>query len=262
MRLPIYQVDSFTDSVFKGNPAAVCPLREWLSDGLMQKIAMENNLSETAFFVPRDSVFQLRWFTPTIEVDLCGHATLAAGHVIFSYLRRQLEEVVFETRSGTLRVNKEQDFLTLDLPADSAKKVDLASELADCFNIMPIEVFKGRSDYMLVYDDEQQILDLKPDSKEIAALDARGVIVTARGKDADFVSRFFAPQSGVDEDPVTGSAHATLTPYWSRVLGKRELVAAQLSSRGGRLRCRDSGSRVEISGKARTYLTGEIELDL
>lgn len=170
--------------------------------------------------------------------------------------------MIFETRSGTLRVKREQDFLTLDFPSDHVERVEVTSELAQCFSITPIEAFKGRSDYMLIFEREEHVLDLEADMRRIAALSARGVIVTARGKDVDFVSRFFAPQSGVDEDPVTGSAHTTLTPYWSRVLGKRELAALQLSSRMGRLHCRDLGSRVEITGRAVTYLTGEIEVDL
>ncbi|MBN1634306.1 MAG: PhzF family phenazine biosynthesis protein [Ignavibacteria bacterium] len=262
MKIKIFQVDAFTDKIFSGNPAAVCPLDKWLSDELMQNIAKENNLSETAFFVRIGEEYHIRWFTPSVEVDLCGHATLTSGFVIFNLLNYDGTVINFYSRrSGKLRVKKDDDLLTLDFPADENKKTDSTTDFDKCFNIKPVEVYKGKTDYMLVYDREEQIKDLIPDFREIMKTKARGIIVTAKGDKVDFVSRFFAPQSGVNEDPVTGSAHTSLTPYWSKILGKKELTAVQLSERKGFLKCRLSGSRVEISGHARLYMTGEIYLD-
>jgi PhzF family phenazine biosynthesis protein len=261
MKLTLYQVDAFAEKLFSGNPAAVCPLEQWLPDELMQNIAMENNLAETAFLVPQGDGYGIRWFTPTVEVDLCGHATLAAAHVLFEHRHRGGNAVSFRSRSGELRVFKRGDLLTLDFPSDVIRRVDLTSALIEGFTIKPVEAYRGRTDYMLVFPRESDIADLHPDLSAIARLDARGVIVTARGNTVDFVSRFFAPQSGVNEDPVTGSAHTTLTPYWSHVLGKNELTAIQLSRRKGFLHCKDLGPRVEISGRAITYLVGQIEVD-
>ncbi|HUI72572.1 MAG TPA: PhzF family phenazine biosynthesis protein [Spirochaetia bacterium] len=260
MRLTLYQVDAFTGKLFSGNPAAVCPLEQWLPVELMRNIARENNLSETAFVVPEGNDFWIRWFTPSVEVDLCGHATLASGHVYFHHRQFPGNEIRFHSRSGLLRVRRQNDLLTLDFPADPATKIELFPELTAGFNIKPKEGYRGKTDFLLVYEDESQIADLAPDFRAIAKVDARGVIVTARGRSVDFVSRFFGPQSGVDEDPVTGSAHTTLTPYWSTVLGKKELTAMQLSSRRGSLQCKYLGDRVEISGKAMTYLIGEIDV--
>jgi PhzF family phenazine biosynthesis protein len=260
MTIKLYQVDAFTDRLFSGNPAAVCPLREWLPDDLMQKIAMENNLAETAFYVPKQEGYQIRWFTPSIEVALCGHATLAAAHVLFEHEKHQGDTVVFGSQSGELGVSKRGDWLTLNFPADNLTPVPLSVELTAGFSVGPVEAFKGRSDYLLVYETEEQIRTLEPDFLKISQLPVRGVIVTARGRQTDFVSRFFAPQSGISEDPVTGSAHTSLTPYWSAVLQRTELSALQLSARTGYLRCRLSGSRVEISGQARTFMIGEIIL--
>lgn len=261
MKLQIYQVDAFTKKVFGGNPAAVCPLDEWLSDEIMQKIAMENNLAETAFFVQKNNQYEIRWFTPAVEVDLCGHATLATAHVLFSHLNHEGKTIrFFSHRSGELTVTKNKDFLTLNFPTDLYEKVEMPIFISACFQIEPIEAYKGKTDFMFVFKNEAEIKNIQPDFKQISALDGRGAIVTAPGEQVDFVSRFFAPQSGIDEDPVTGSAHTTLTPYWSKKLGKDSLSALQLSERKGELFCKYMGERVEISGNAVTYLVGEIDI--
>lgn len=259
MKLNIYQIDAFTDKVFSGNPAAVCPLNAWLSDDLMQKIAMENNLAETAFYVKKENLYQIRWFTPTIEVDLCGHATLAAAFVLYKYQNHTDPKINFHSyRSGSLTVFKQGDLLTLNFPTDVLEPIELFDELTMGLNIKPIEAFKGKTDYMFVFENESQICKLIPSFPEISKLKARGVIVTAKGDQVDFVSRFFGPQSGINEDPVTGSAHTTLTPYWAKKLGKNEMKAIQLSARRGYLMCKYSGDRVEISGHGKEYLKGEI----
>lgn len=259
MKLKIYQVDAFADNVFSGNPAAVCPLDQWLPDDILQSIAMENNLAETAFYVKEGSQYHLRWFTPTVEVDLCGHATLAAAYVLFHYEDLQSDTVHFHSpRSGPLSVKRNNDLLTLNFPVDILEPTDITPLLTAGFDRPPQLAFKGKSDYLLVYDKEEDIKKLAPSMDQIAKIKARGVIVTARGNEVDFVSRFFAPQSGVDEDPVTGSAHTTLTPYWSRQLNKVELTARQLSRRGGNLKCKLLNDRVEIGGHAKLYLIGEI----
>jgi PhzF family phenazine biosynthesis protein len=260
MKVKIYQVDAFTDVLFSGNPAAVCPLNSWLPDSVMQNIAMENNLAETAFFVPEGNNFHIRWFTPTVEVNLCGHATLASAHVLFNHDEFNGGEIRFLSRSGLLRVYKTGDLLTLDFPADSLTPVETLPDVLKAFDIAPVSVLKGKSDYMVVFENEEQVLNLRPNLQQISKLDARGIIATARGSETDFVSRFFAPQSGVDEDPVTGSAHTSLTPYWAGVLQKNNLTAVQLSHRKGYLRCENCDGRVHISGKARTFLIGEIEI--
>jgi len=259
MKLKIYQVDAFSDKIFSGNPAAVCPLKEWLPDGVMQNIALENNLAETAFYVNHGDRYEIRWFTPTVEVDLCGHATLASAHVLFNHEGYSGNRISFYSpRSGILKVSKDNDLLTLDFPADTIHKIDWPTENLAGFNQVPVEAYRGKTDYMLVFDSEDKIKNLEPNYTVISAWKVRGVIVTAKGNQVDFVSRFFAPQSGVNEDPVTGSAHTTLTPYWSEKLGKAGLSAIQLSPRKGYLQCKNLGTRVEISGHARTYLTGEI----
>ena len=255
----MYQVDAFTDTLFRGNPAAVCPLEEWLPDALMQQIAMENNLSETAFFVARGDRFAIRWFTPALEVDLCGHATLATAYVIFRFMRPDADSIEFDSRSGVLGVSRSGELLTLDFPVDTVSRTQPREDLAQALGAWPLEFHRGRTDYFLVYGSQQDIEAMTPDFALLSQVPARGIIVTARGQDADFVSRFFAPQSGVPEDPVTGSAHTSLTPYWAARLGKSELTAMQLSSRRGWLRCSLAGDRVRISGQARLYLTGEIE---
>lgn len=255
----LYQVDAFTEKLFGGNPAAVCPLNKWLDDDLLQKIAMENNLAETAFYVKQDNRYEIRWFTPNVEVDLCGHATLATAYVLFYHENHTENTIIFHSpRSGELRVSKKADRLTLDFPIDEFCKISISNEITSCFDKKPIDVYKGKTDYMLVYEKETDITDIKPQFEFIAKLKARGVIITARGETVDFVSRFFAPQSGIIEDPVTGSAHTTLTPYWAEKLNKTELSAIQLSARKGYLQCRLSGERVEISGQAKLYLKGEI----
>jgi|SRR5450756_198642 len=260
MELRIYQVDAFAERLFGGNPAAVCPLDAWLPDDVMQQIAAENNLAETAFYVPADGGFQIRWFTPTVEVDLCGHATLASAHVVFAHDRPKDDVVEFASKSGLLKVKREGELLVLDFPADTVEPVTVPQMLIDALGREPIETYKGKTDYLLVYGVEEHVAGLTPDLCDLAMVPARGIIVTAPGRHVDFVSRFFAPQVGVPEDPVTGSAHTTLTPYWSARLGKRELSAMQLSKRQGRLRCRLAGNRVEIAGRAVPYLSGTISI--
>ena len=259
MKIKIYQADAFTGKLFGGNPAAVCVLDNWLDDSLMQNIALENNLSETAFLVRKNDIYEIRWFTPAVEVDLCGHATLASAHILFSFYEKDKSELVFHShRSGTLKVRKNKDKLTLDFPADTFRSVEHHYKLYESIGIDANECYLGKTDYMLVYNSQEEIENIKPDFAKMAKLDARGVIVTAKGYDVDFVSRFFGPQVGVNEDPVTGSAHTSLTPYWADKLGKNKLTAIQLSERKGYLECELKGDRVEISGNAVTYLTGEI----
>ncbi|MBD2755475.1 PhzF family phenazine biosynthesis protein [Spirosoma validum] len=271
----IYQLDAFTDRLFAGNPAAVIPLTEWLPDEQMQLIASENNLAETAFYVKTDgdANYHIRWFTPTMEVDLCGHATLATAYVVFFLEDKvaddtSVDQIFFDSRSGQLKVCRDDNgWLTLDFPADVVQKPNLQPPaLLTSVREKPIAIFKGKTDYMLVYENQAQIEALTPDFREMNTVPARGVIVTAPGdteSGVDFVSRFFGPQAGIDEDPVTGSAHTTLVPYWAEKLGKNELTAKQLSKRGGYLRCKlnDDGTkpaRVDISGQVQLYLTGEI----
>lgn len=259
MKQRIYQVDAFADKIFMGNPAAVCPLEAWLSDELMQQIAMENNLAETAFYVKQNDRYEIRWFTPAVEVDLCGHATLAAAYVLFHH-EGYAEKVIhfYSPRSGALTVTKNNELLTMNFPVDVFEQIELSDKLKSAFNIQPHSAYKGKTDYMLVFDTEEQISNAIPALDIIASLDARGVIITAKGDSVDFVSRFFAPQAGIDEDPVTGSAHTTLIPYWSSSLGKSELTAIQLSKRKGYLQGSLLQDRVEISGAAKLYLKGEI----
>jgi PhzF family phenazine biosynthesis protein len=259
MKTKIYQIDAFAGEVFSGNPAAVCPLEEWIPEETMQKIAMENNLAETAFFVKKEDHYEIRWFTPTVEVDLCGHATLAAGFVLYNYEGYPNTEIIFiSPKSGILKVNQKDGFLLLNFPTDIYESISITPELIAGFNIKPAEAFKGKTDYMFVYENEEQIKNLSPDFSLISKLNARGIIVPAKGDNIDFVSRFFAPQSGVYEDPVTGSAHTTLTPYWAKRLKKNELSAIQLSARKGYLNCKYLEDRIEISGQAKAYLIGEI----
>ncbi len=260
MKLPIFQVDSFTNTRFKGNPAAVVPLGEWIGMNLMQKIAAENNLAETAFFVKEEKNFHIRWFTPMVEVDLCGHATLAAAAVAFEKLGYKKDEIIFNSRSGILKVRKELNGYTLDFPADSIAKVEADPQLLEAIGMPPAEVYKGKDDFLLIYPSERDIIKIEPDFKELSKITKRGVIVTAPGNNVDFVSRFFAPAAGIDEDPVTGSAHTTLVPYWAEKLGKTELSALQISKRGGNLMCRKKNDRIEISGKVVFYLEGIIEV--
>ncbi len=259
--IKIFQADAFTGELFRGNPAAVCLPDHWLSDDLMQSIAAENNLAETAFVVPAGKEFEIRWFTPTVEVDLCGHATLASAFVLFEVTGHPGAEIVFHSpRSGILRVTREDGMLFLDFPSDTlVKAADPAKdEIAKSIGIRPQEVFRGKTDFIAVVGSEREVNAIRPDMAAIGRLDARGLAVTARGDNVDFVSRFFAPQSGVPEDPVTGSAHTSLVPLWSDKLGKRTLSARQISKRGGELSCEFRGDRCRIGGKARLYLQGEI----
>jgi len=257
--IPFYQVDAFTCGKFTGNPAGVCVITDWLPVDLMQKIAMENNLAETAFIVPDGKDWLIRWFTPVTEVDLCGHGTLASSYVVMELLEPERHNVTFRTmRMGDLAVSKRGDALELDFPTDTLHKCDLPPLIIDGLGKEPAECFMGRSDYLLVYGSEADIRALKPDFRKLAMADGRGIIVTAPGSDVDFVSRFFAPQAGIDEDPVTGSAHTTLTPFWSDRLGKTTMTARQLSARGGYLECSLAGDRTLIAGKAILFLKGEI----
>jgi len=262
MRQKIYQIDAFTGKTFGGNPAAVCILEKWLESELMQKIAQENNLAETAFTVKKDGVYELRWFTPEVEVDLCGHATLATAYVLFHYYGLKENTIRFYSpRSGELTVEKAANgWLTLDFPTDHLVGIQNLQELDEAIGAKPIKTFKGKTDYMLIYNTQQEVEAIQPNHHLLSQLDVRGVIVTAPGNEVDFVSRFFAPACGIPEDPVTGSAHTSLTPYWSEVLQKTKMTAKQLSKRQGDLVCEYLGDRVKISGKAAPYLFGEIEL--
>jgi PhzF family phenazine biosynthesis protein len=260
MNLTLFQVDAFADRIFCGNPAAVIPLQDWLPDEMMQYIAMENNLSETAFFVPAHDDFHIRWFTPVSEVNLCGHATLASAHILFNHMDYKEAVIRFDSRSGGLKVKRADDLIVLDFPASEVNQTDFPGNARQALGLMPMECYKGREDLMFVFRNEAEIRALRPDLNLLKEMDSRGIIVTAPGSGCDFVSRFFAPIEGIDEDPVTGSAHTMLTPYWSDRLGKENLVAKQVSKRGGTLYCRHLGERTEIGGKAVTYLEGKMIL--
>jgi PhzF family phenazine biosynthesis protein len=259
MNIPIYQVDAFSSEVFSGNPAAVCPLPHWLDVRSMQLIARENNLSETAFFVIERDHYRIRWFTPVEEVDLCGHATLASAFIIFTELDPEISNVLFDSRSGPLRVERTGEMLSLDFPSQPPSECDPPAELVKGLGMKPAAVLKS-SDYFVVFDHEDDIRSLRPNMALLKKVDLRGVIVTAPGIRSDFVSRFFAPRLGIDEDPVTGSAHCALTPYWASRLGKKDLHALQVSERGGELFCHDMGERVFISGRAVKYMQGNITI--
>jgi len=259
MKIPFYQIDAFASRAFAGNPAGVCLLDEWLSDGILQSIAAENNLPETAFLVKHGTHYDLRWFSPEVEIDLCGHATLASGHVIFEYVGHDSNRIVFMSKSGELSVEKKDSLLFLDFPSRKPERYAPPEGVDKIFGHSPSQVLSSR-DLLLVFDDESIIRDLTPDFNAIAQLDHFAVIATAPGKNSDFVSRFFAPGAGIPEDPVTGSAHCTLIPYWSERLDKTELHAFQLSKRGGELFCIDRGDRVSIGGKAVIYMSGIIEI--
>lgn len=259
MKLPYYEVSAFTTNPFGGNPAGVCPLEAWLPDSVMLGIAANNNLAETAFMVPRGNDFELRWFTPTVEMDLCGHATLAAASVLFNERGLRGDVVRFHSRSGVLSVARSGDLLTLDFPSRPPVLSGVPEALIRGLGATPKEVFKAR-DYLAVFSDAVEVRALQPDFAALKALDCLGIIVTAPGGDCDFVSRFFAPGAGVDEDPVTGSAHCTLIPFWAQRLGKTKLSARQVSARGGELFGELVGERVRIGGKAVHYLRGEIQI--
>jgi predicted PhzF superfamily epimerase YddE/YHI9 len=260
MKIPCYQVDAFTSAVFRGNPAAVCLLDAWLPDATLQNIAAENNLSETAFVIPSGGEFDLRWFTPTMEMDLCGHATLAAAFILFTEQNFSGNVIHFHSRSGVLTVTRAGEMFTLNFPSRPAIHCPEPEELLRGLGARPAFVLKSR-DFLAVFATEAEIHDLRPDFAMLKNLDCVGIIATAPGENCDFVSRFFAPAAGVDEDPVTGSAHCTLIPYWAARLGKNKLPAHQISRRGGELFCELVGDRVHIGGKAVLYLRGEIVLD-
>lgn len=260
MTLDLYQVDAFTNQLFKGNPAAVVPLTTWLPDETMQAIAAENNLAETAFIVPKGEDFELRWFTPAIEVRLCGHATLATAFVLFEQLNYQNKSIRFHTKSGILTVEKEEDFLVMNFPADELEEVEVLKIAQDGLGAKVEAFYKGKDDYLAVLDSQETVEKLTPDFRILAQLESRGIIATAKGEKFDFISRGFFPQAGIDEDPVTGSAHTTLTPYWSEVLDKKTLTARQLSKRTGDLICTLEGDRVLLKGQAVLYLVGKIEV--
>ena len=259
MGIPLYHIDAFTSRLFAGNPAAVCPLEEWLEDRLLQAIAAENNLSETAFFVRHGDRYHLRWFTPAVEVDLCGHATLASAFVILNNLEPSKDSVAFDTASGELIVRRDGDLLSMDFPARPPVPCETPAGLVEALGRRPAEVLKSR-DLMAVFESESEVRALRPNMDLLARIDAFAVIATAPGTEVDFVSRFFAPRGGIPEDPVTGSAHCTLVPYWSKRLSKPLLHAWQVSARGGELWCQDRGDRVTIQGRAIRFMEGVIQL--
>lgn len=262
MLIPLYQVDAFTRRPFGGNPAAICPLERWLPDATLQAIAAENNLSETAYYIPNGASYDLRWFTPTVEVDLCGHATLAAAYVIWAIRRESsAARLKFQSRSGELAVERDGDRYAMDFPALPAAECAVDPGLVAALGARP-KVVLGARDYLCVFDSEDEVRALAPSMEKLAAIDRFAVIATAPGRDCDFVSRFFAPAQGVPEDPVTGSAHCTLTPYWSRRLGKKQLFARQVSRRGGEIWCEDRGKRVRIAGHAVKVMEGQIEVEV
>lgn len=260
MKLPIFQIDAFSSRIFGGNPAAVVVLDEWLDDATLQAIAAENNLAETAFVIPGDESSRLRWFTPALEVDLCGHATLATAHVLFGEHFANREHLRFETKSGTLAVSRRDGLLWLDFPSRPGKATDVTSGIVEALGVSPLEVLQSR-DLMVVLESEAAVTGLTPDFAAIERLDAFALIVTAPGREVDFVSRFFAPRAGIPEDPVTGSAHCTLIPYWANRLGKERLSARQVSRRGEELTCELRGDRVLIGGQTAEYLRGEIRIE-
>ncbi|HEX8461970.1 MAG TPA: PhzF family phenazine biosynthesis protein [Segetibacter sp.] len=255
----LYQVDAFTSKLFGGNPAAVCPLDEWLPDEIMQKLAAENNLSETAFFVKEEDHFHLRWFTPEYEIDLCGHATLASAFVIFNHLNYSGNVIRFKSKSGILEVSKKGGLIEVNFPSRMPQPCQAPEALLKGINFPPSKILKSR-DYFLVYEDESLIKQIVPDFTFLNQLNVVGVIVTAASKEVDFVSRFFVPNSVIGEDPVTGSAHCNLIPYWAKELNKTTLTAKQISAREGELFCEDKGERVTMAGNAVLYSKGEFYL--
>lgn len=260
MKLQMFMVDVFTNTIFTGNPAAVCLLNSWLEDSVLQKIASENNLSETAFLVKKEDYYDLRWFTPKVEIDLCGHATLASAYVIITHLETNVSIVSFKTMSGILTVKKKGDTYWMDFPARKPVVIEKESAITEAFGIEPTEIYKSR-DLLVIFENESQIKQIKPDLNRLLEIDdCFGFIISSAGDKVDFVSRFFAPRAGISEDPVTGSSHCTLIPFWSERLGKTRLNALQLSERGGVLFCENYGERVMIGGNAVLYLKGEINL--
>ena len=259
MKLPIYQVDAFANQVFEGNPAAICPLNQWLPDELMQTIALENNLSETAFFVPQEEGYHIRWFTPASEVDLCGHATLASAFTLFNHLGYKKDQIQFFSKSGLLTVCRDGQWLEMDFPAQPPLVYNAPDKLLAAFTQKPKTCLKA-TDYILVFEHEEQVKQASPDLHALSSLDLRGVCITAQAQHYDMVCRFFAPKHGINEDPVTGSAFTQLVPYWAEVLGKTLINARQVSARGGDVRCQLIGDRVKIAGKAILYMEGILDL--
>lgn len=260
MQLKVYQADAFTDSLFSGNPAAVVILEKEIPEELMQNIASENNLSETAYILINKSPIEIRWFSPTAEVDLCGHATLASAKILFEHYLLNEKQIVFNSKSGELIVTKNENLLTLNFPSDTYIRVDHIDDINEAANTNSDEVYRGKDDYLIILESEEELKKLAPDFKKIAKLDARGLIISAPSIKTDFVSRCFFPQLGVNEDPVTGSAHTLLMPYWSQRLNKKKLTAYQASERGGILYCEYKLNRTLISGKSVIFLTGMIEV--
>ena len=260
MRLELFQVDSFTNKIFEGNPAGVI-FSEFLPNEVMQKIALENNLSETAFVYEEGNDYRIKWFSPLMEIDLCGHATLAAAHIYFTEINRDADSITFiSSKNGSLEVTRKNNYLYLNFPVDQYAPISIDDDLINMIGETPIEAFKGRDDIMCIFEDESIIYNIEPNKSLLKLFPVRGLIVSAKSLDYDFVSRCFFPITGVDEDPVTGSAHTTLTPYWSKQLGKNSLLAKQVSSRGGELKCVLEGDRVIIGGEAVTYLKGFITI--
>ena len=259
MKISIYQIDAFAEKAFEGNPAAICPLSEWLPDEVMQSIAEENNLSETAFFVPTEDGFHIRWFTPVAEVDLCGHATLASAYVIFTYLGFRENTINFQSKSGLLKVVQNDGLLVMDFPSQPPTPCQTPDEIVRAFKNTPVQCLKSE-DYIVVFDNENEVISAQPYFDALSKLGLRGVAITAKSNKYDFIARFFAPKYGVNEDPVTGSAYTQLIPYWSNTIGITKLRAKQVSSRGGEIICELAGNRVSIAGRAVTYLAGEIEI--
>lgn len=260
MKQKIFFVDAFAEKLFEGNQAAVCIIDEWFEEQLMQNIAAENNYSETAFVKIEEGKFSIRWFTPLSEVDLCGHATLASAYIIFRENLTNENIIEFDSNSGTLTVERKNKLLVLNFPAYKYEEVEKSDVILESFSIKPQKIFRSHDDFLFVYESQNEIENIKPNLAKIKLLGKRGVVVTAPGNEVDFVSRFFAPSFGVDEDPVTGSAHSFLTPYWAEQFGKNKLIAKQLSKRGGALQCELLGNRVKISGSAVLYLEGEINV--
>lgn len=258
--MTIFQVDAFTNEIFKGNPAAVCPLATWISDDLMQFIAEENNLSETAFFVKNEAQFEIRWFTPTNEIDLCGHATLAAAHIIYSELDYEREIIEFNSKSGKLTVEKKNDWYTLNFPSEEIEEIVTPKLLKEALNVPILKTYQGKWKLLVELENETTIKNLTPDFSKLTQLEASGIIVTSLGDKVDFVSRFFAPKIGINEDPVTGSSHTVLIPFWAEKLSKNNFEAIQLSKRTGYLKCTYLNDRVEMSGQAITFLKGKLTI--
>lgn len=265
MEISLYQIDAFASKLFEGNPAAVCPLNEWLPDEIMQSIAEENNLSETAFFVSKGSGFHIRWFTPKGEVDLCGHATMASAYALFNILGYEKDKIEFESKSGMLAVTRDtagdEEWLVMDFPAQPPVSCDIPKEIIEAFDTMPVECLKSE-DYIVVFERESDIESVKPDFGQLVKLDLRGVIITSKSGRYDFITRFFAPKYGIPEDPVTGSAYTQLAPYWASKIGKKRFQVKQVSSRGGELTCEIRDDRVLIYGKAVKYMEGTINIEV